>query len=161
MSEEASAVIAQAVAKGISLAVAESLTGGAVAADLVSIPGASAVFRGGIVAYDPVIKHDLLEVDAAALASGGAVTALVATQMAEGVAKRLSSDFAVATTGVAGPDPEPVSGQKPGTVFIAVAGTALGTLVRELSLTGDRAEIRAKATRAALQALADGIAIDD
>ena len=60
MSEEASAVIAQAVAKGISLAVAESLTGGAVAADLVSIPGASAVFRGGIVAYDPVIKHDLL-----------------------------------------------------------------------------------------------------
>ena len=153
MSEEASAVIAQAVAKGISLAVAESLTGGAVAADLVSIPGASAVFRGGIVAYDPVIKHDLLEVDAAALASGGAVTALVATQMAEGVAKRLSSDFAVATTGVAGPDPEPVSGQKPGTVFIAVAGTALGT--------GDRAEIRAKATRAALQALADGIAIDD
>jgi nicotinamide-nucleotide amidase len=50
MSEEASAVIAQAVAKGISLAVAESLTGGAVAADLVSIPGASAVFRGGIVA---------------------------------------------------------------------------------------------------------------
>lgn len=161
MSEEASAVIAQAVAKGISLAVAESLTGGAVAADLVSIPGASVVFRGGIVAYDPVIKHDLLEVDAAALASGGAVTALVATQMAEGVAKRLSSDFAVATTGVAGPDPEPVSGQKPGTVFIAVAGTALGTLVRELSLTGDRAEIRAKATRAALQALADGIAIDD
>jgi len=161
MSEEASAVIAQAVAKGISLAVAESLTGGAVAADLVSIPGASAVFRGGIVAYDPVIKHDLLEVDAAALASGGAVTALVATQMAEGVAKRLSSDFAVATTGVAGPDPEPVSGQMPGTVFIAVAGTALGTLVRELSLTGDRAEIRAKATRAALQALADGIAIDD
>jgi len=161
MSEEASAVIAQAVAKGISLAVAESLTGGAVAADLVSIPGASAVFRGGIVAYEPVIKHDLLGVDAAALASGGAVTALVATQMAEGVAKRLSSDFAVATTGVAGPDPEPVSGQKPGTVFIAVAGTALGTLVRELSLTGDRAEIRAKATRAALQALADGIAIDD
>lgn len=161
MSEEASAVIAQAVAKGISLAVAESLTGGAVAADLVSIPGASAVFRGGIVAYDPVIKHDLLEVDAAALASAGAVTALVATQMAEGVAKRLSSDFAVATTGVAGPDPEPVSGQKPGTVFIAVAGTALGTLVRELTLTGDRAEIRAKATRAALQALADGIAIDD
>jgi len=161
MSEEASAVIAQAVAKGISLAVAESLTGGAVAADLVSIPGASAVFRGGVVAYYPVIKDDLLEVDAAALASGGAVTALVATQMAEGVAKRLSSDFAVATTGVAGPDPEPVSGQKPGTVFIAVAGTALGTLVRELSLTGDRAEIRAKATRAALQALADGIAIDD
>lgn len=161
MSEEASAVIAQAVAKGISLAVAESLTGGAVAADLVSIPGASAVFRGGIVAYDPVIKHDLLEVDAAALASAGAVTALVATQMAEGVAKRLSSDFAVATTGVAGPDPEPVSGQKPGTVFIAVAGTALGTLVRELTLTGDRAEIRAKATRAALQALADGIALDD
>jgi nicotinamide-nucleotide amidase len=64
----------------------------------------------------------------------------------------------VATTGVAGPDPDPVSGEAPGTVFIAVAGGALGTLVRELSLEGDRSEIRERATRAALQALVDGLA---
>ena len=157
MSEEAAAVIATAKKLGLTVGCAESLTGGLVAADIVSIPGASAVFRGSIVAYDSMLKNDLLGVDASTLASTGAVTAEVASAMAEGALARLGVDVAVATTGVAGPDPDPVSGEAPGAVFIAVAGGGLGTLVREMSLEGDRDEIRQRATRAALQALLDGL----
>ncbi|MEQ9086087.1 MAG: CinA family protein [Pontimonas sp.] len=157
MSEEAAAVIATATKLGLTVGCAESLTGGLVAADIVSIPGASAVFRGSIVAYDSMLKNDLLGVDASTLASTGAVTAEVASAMAEGALARLGVDVAVATTGVAGPDPDPVSGEAPGAVFIAVAGGGLGTLVREMSLEGDRDEIRQRATRAALQALLDGL----
>jgi nicotinamide-nucleotide amidase len=116
------------------------------------------VFRGGIVAYDSMLKNDLLCVDASSIAREGAVTAEVASAMAEGALTRLGVDVAVATTGVAGPDPDPVSGLAPGVVFIAVAGGGLGTMVRELSLEGDRSEIRERAARAALQALCDGIA---
>lgn len=157
MSEEAAAVIATATKLGLTVGCAESLTGGLVAADIVSIPGASAVFRGSIVAYDSMLKNDLLGVDASTLASTGAVTAEVASALAEGALARLGVDVAVATTGVAGPDPDPVSGEAPGAVFIAVAGGGLGTLVREMSLEGDRDEIRQRATRAALQALLDGL----
>ena len=157
MSEEAAAVIATAKKLGLTVGCAESLTGGLVAADIVSIPGASAVFRGSIVAYDSMLKNDLLGVDASTLASTGAVSAEVASAMAEGALTRLGVDVAVATTGVAGPDPDPVSGEAPGAVFIAVAGGGLGTLVREMSLEGDRDEIRQRATRAALQALLDGL----
>ena len=157
MSEEAAAVIATASQLGLTVGCAESLTGGLVAAEIVSVPGASAVFRGSIVAYDSMLKNDLLGVDASTLASTGAVTAEVASAMAEGALARLGVDVAVATTGVAGPDPDPVSGEAPGAVFIAVAGGGLGTLVREMSLEGDRDEIRQRATRAALQALLDGL----
>jgi nicotinamide-nucleotide amidase len=157
VSEEAAAVIATATKLGLTVGCAESLTGGLVAAEIVSIPGASAVFRGSIVAYDSMLKNDLLGVDASTLASTGAVTAEVASAMAEGALARLGVDVAVATTGVAGPDPDPVSGEAPGAVFIAVAGGGLGTLVREMSLEGDRDEIRQRATRAALQALLDGL----
>ena len=157
MSEEAVAVIATATKLGVTVGCAESLTGGLVAAEMVSVPGASAVFRGSIVAYDSMLKNDLLGVDASLLASTGAVTAEVAGAMAEGALARLGVDVAVATTGVAGPDPDPVSGEAPGAVFIAVAGGSLGTLVREMSLEGDRDEIRRRATRAALQALLDGL----
>lgn len=158
MSDEARGVITTASKLGLTVGCAESLTGGMVASSIVSVPGASVVFRGGIVAYDSMLKNDLLGVDASTLASTGAVTAEVASAMAEGALLRLGVDVAVATTGVAGPDPDPVSGAAPGTVFIAVAGGALGTLVRELALEGDRAHIRERATRAALQALADGLA---
>ena len=157
MSEEAAAVIATATKLGVTVGCAESLTGGLVAAEMVSVPGASAVFRGSIVAYDSMLKNDLLGVDASLLASTGAVTAEVAGAMAEGALARLGVDVAVATTGVAGPDADPVSGEAPGAVFIAVAGGSLGTLVREMSLEGDRDEIRRRATRAALQALLDGL----
>jgi|AntAceMinimDraft_12_1070368.scaffolds.fasta_scaffold10101_6 nicotinamide-nucleotide amidase len=157
---DAADIIALGTQNQVSVSCAESLTGGEVASHLVAVPGASAVFRGGVVAYDPVIKNDLLGVDAAELFSTGSVSASVATQMAEGAQRLLGTDYAVATTGVAGPDPEPVSGQAPGVVFLAVAGSGLGTLVREIALEGTREEIRARATRAALQALRDAMSHD-
>jgi nicotinamide-nucleotide amidase len=153
----ARSVIETAAAHGVSLAAAESLTGGMVAAALVDIPGASQVFKGSIVAYDLMVKHDLLGVDAAELATRGAVSADVASQMAENAAERMGADFAVATTGVAGPDPDAVSGQKPGVAFIAVAGGTLGTMVRQLMVDGDREQVRMACTKAALQALLDAL----
>lgn len=126
-------------ARGLTIAVAESLTGGLLIAELVSVPGASAVVRGGIVAYATDLKHDLLGVDAALLAAGGAVQAAVAEQMASGVRFRLNADVGLATTGVAGPDPQ--DGHPPGVVWIAVATGGDVRSVR-LELGGDRAAIR-------------------
>lgn len=157
MSDDPRDIIALATKKGLHLGVAESLTGGDVCSALVSVPGASEVLLGGIVAYSPLVKNQLLGVDASELATHGAVTAEVATAMAEGVANTLGADIAVATTGVAGPDPEPISGVAPGTVFVAVTGGPLGTLVREFVASGDREHVRARATRAALQALYDAV----
>lgn len=159
MTDSPEAIVALAAQHGLTLAVAESLTGGDVCSALVSVPGASEVFLGGIVAYSPLIKNQLLDVDASVLATHGAVNAAVATAMAEGVAKRLGSDIAVATTGVAGPGTEPVSGAAVGTVCVAVTGGPLGTMVREFTAEGNRVEIRARATKAALQALHDAVSM--
>lgn len=132
--------------QGRTLAVAESLTGGMVAASLVEVPGASRVLRGAVVAYATELKHELLGVDADLLAAHGAVHPLVAAQMADGVRDRLGADVGLATTGVAGPDPQ--DGQPVGTVFVAVSdGTAV---VRALTLSGDRAAIRAGSRDAVL-----------
>jgi nicotinamide-nucleotide amidase len=152
-------VIETATTRGFSLSAAESLTGGMVSSALVDIPGASAVFKGSLVAYDVAVKQELLGVDPAELAARGAVSAEVATQMAENARERFRSDFAVSTTGVAGPDPDPVTGQEPGVAFIAVAGGNLGTMVRQLALEGDRDQIRLACTRAALLALVDAVAM--
>lgn len=160
MNPEAERIIALGVAHQVTVSCAESLTGGDVASALVSIPGASAVIRGGLVAYHSDLKAGLLGVDASELEQGGAVSAAVASAMAEGAADLMGSDYAVATTGVAGPDPDPVSGLEPGVVFIAVAGSGLGTWVRELSYSGSRDEIRGLATRAALQGLRDALSHD-
>lgn len=157
MRELADAIVHRAIALGVSVAVAESLTGGQVAASLVDAPGASGYFRGGVVAYDSMVKHELLGVDAGMLAMEGAVSADVASRMAEGVCTLLHADFGVATTGVAGPDADEVGGHAPGLVFIAVAGTHLGTIVRELHLDGDREQIRHSATKAALHGLLDAL----
>jgi nicotinamide-nucleotide amidase len=132
---------------GLTMAVAESLTGGLVTARVVDVPGASAVLRGGVVAYATDLKQRLLGVDPALLAAGGAVDADVALAMAAGVRLRLDADVGVATTGVAGPDPQ--DGHPAGTVFIAVQ-TPAGAHVRRLALTGDRAAIRAASVVAAL-----------
>jgi nicotinamide-nucleotide amidase len=159
MSDNPADIIGLATKKGVTLGCAESLTGGLVAAALVEVPGASAVFKGSIVAYDLMVKHDLLGVSAALLAEKGAVNADVAIAMAEGAQGALGVDFAVATTGVAGPDPDPVSGAKPGLFFVALAGGELGTMVREVQVEGDRADIRSAARRAALLALYDALAM--
>jgi nicotinamide-nucleotide amidase len=127
-----------------------------VSAELVSVPGASAVVRGAIVAYDTALKNSLLGVPSALLAQHGPVHAEVAALMAEGVRGVAAvgghpADIGLATTGVAGPDPQ---GDAPvGLVFVALAD-AEGTVVRELRLSGDRAAIRARTVEAALALLA-------
>ncbi|MCU1405820.1 MAG: damage-inducible protein CinA [Glaciihabitans sp.] len=128
------------------LAVAESLTGGLLAAEFVRVPGASAVFAGGIIAYNTELKHTLLGVDAGLLATHGPVHPDVAAQMALGVRTRLAIggnpvDIGLSTTGVAGPGPQ--DGHPAGTVF---AGIAIGDRVDilSLSLEGTRETIRAQ-----------------
>lgn len=129
------------------VAVAESLTGGLLGAAITDIAGASAVFRGGVIAYATELKTALLGVPAGLLAERGAVDPDVAAAMADGVRERLGAAVGVATTGVAGPDP--ADGKRPGTVHIAVS--AEGALVaRALALTGGRGEVRRQAVREAL-----------
>ncbi|MFH9985912.1 CinA family protein [Streptomyces luteogriseus] len=158
MSSTATDVVRLLTVKGETLAVAESLTGGLVAAEVTSVPGASKVFRGSVTAYATDLKHDLLGVDATLLAARGAADPQVAAEMAVGVRKALGTDWGIATTGVAGPDPQ--DGQAVGTVFVAVdgpvgadSGSAGGGKVAALRLNGDRAEIRRESVRSVLALL--------
>ncbi|MFJ3135936.1 CinA family protein [Streptomyces sp. NPDC086843] len=158
MSSRATEVVRLLTVNGGTLAVAESLTGGLVAAEITSVPGASKVFRGSVTAYATDLKHRLLGVDATLLDQRGAVDPQVAAQMAAGVRKALGADWGLATTGVAGPDPQ--DGQDVGTVYVAVdgpfaegAGSASGGKVRRLRLNGDRAEIRMESVRSVLALL--------
>ena len=142
-------LIAALAARGQTVAVAESLTGGLVVARLVDVPGASAVVRGGIVADATELKTTLLGVDPDLLARVGAVDPHVAVQMAEGVRERLAATWGVATTGVAGPDPQ--DGVVPGTAYVAVAGPDGSTFdVLDLGPIG-RAAIRDATVDAALE----------
>ena len=133
--------------RGQTLAVAESLTGGMVCAALTDIAGASQVVRGGVVAYATELKAVLLGVPRELLERYGAVHPDVAAAMADGVRRRLGAGLGVATTGVAGPDPQ--DGQPAGTVHIAVAAQD-DVVVRTLALPGDRAAVRARTVAAAL-----------
>ncbi|WP_097962398.1 CinA family protein [Streptomyces sp. or20] len=139
-------------ARGETLAVAESLTGGLVAADLTSVPGASRSFRGSVTAYATSLKRDVLGVDESLLAERGAVDAEVALRMAVGVRRVLDADWGVSTTGVAGPEPQ--DGQPVGTVYVAVAGPSGVEKVTALRLNGERADIRSESVRSALELLA-------
>ncbi|MET8570514.1 CinA family protein [Streptomyces sp. NPDC004783] len=158
MSSTAADVVRLLTAKGQTLAIAESLTGGLVAAGITSVPGASKVFRGSVTAYATELKRELLGVDAELLAARGAVDPRVAAEMAAGVREALGSDWGIATTGVAGPDPQ--DGQPVGTVYVAVDGplassdrSAPGGKVEALRLNGDRAEIRMESVRSVLALL--------
>jgi nicotinamide-nucleotide amidase len=135
----AAEAIALLTAHGRTIATAESLTGGMLAAALTSIPGASAVFRGGVVAYATDLKASLLGVPAGLLDRYGAVHADVAAAMAEGACGQLAASVGAATTGVAGPDP--ADGQPVGTVHIAVR-CGHRTARRALALSGNRDQIR-------------------
>ena len=135
----AAEVLSLLQAAGWTVATAESLTGGLVAAALTDIPGASRSFRGGVVSYATDLKASLLGVDSAVLAAHGAVYAPVAAAMAAGVRDRLGATVGIATTGVAGPDPQ--DGVAPGTVHIAVSLDD-DTIVRTIALAGDRDEVR-------------------
>ncbi len=146
------------VAAGQTVAVAESLTGGLVAAALTSVPGASAVVRGGVVAYATELKTALLGVPSDLLARHGAVHPDVAAAMASGVRQRLGATYGAATTGVAGPGP--AEGKPQGTVFVAVEGPA-GAAGAGLSLTGDRGQVRDESVRSVLSLLVSVLREDD
>lgn len=137
------------------LATAESLTGGLVGSLICSVPGASVVYRGGVIAYATEVKAATLEVSAELLAERGAVDPDVAMAMARGAAKTCGAHYGVATTGVAGPDP--ADGKPVGQVYLAVAGEA-GSCVLEKNYEGDRAAIRAQAAADAVQLLLDFLA---
>jgi nicotinamide-nucleotide amidase len=151
----AAEVVHELVEHGLTVGTAESLTGGLVCAALTSVPGASAVVRGGVVAYASDVKAALLGVDRDLLEREGAVSAPVAAAMAEGVRRVLPSAVGVSTTGVAGPDP--ADGRPVGTVFVAASGP-WGILVEEHALTGDREAIRGASVQVALQLLHRGLA---
>jgi nicotinamide-nucleotide amidase len=132
------------------LALAESLTGGLLADAFVQVPGASKALRGSVVAYATDVKHSVLGVEEDLLAQVGPVNPEVALAMAVGAANQLGADVALATTGVAGPDEQ--DGNPVGTVFIALV-TPIGSDVRALQLSGDRASIRNQAVEEAVSML--------
>lgn len=140
----------------LQVAVAESLTGGLVMTALTSIPGASAVVRGGVVAYATEVKRSVLGVDAALLDERGAVDGDVALAMARGVRELVGADFGLATTGVAGPEGQ--DGKAPGVVFVAV-DTPFDNWYRELLLEGDREQIRTRAAVAVLELLTEVLSV--
>ncbi|MDH6127692.1 CinA family protein [Kitasatospora sp. GP82] len=143
--------------RGATVAVAESLTGGLLAAALVDVPGASKSFRGSVTAYATDLKASVLGVDEGLLAVYGPVHPVVARQMADGVRRLLGATYGLATTGVAGPDPQ--DGQEVGTVYLALAGPG-GTQVVSPGLSGARDRIRADAVTAALELLSDHVSVE-
>ena len=144
-------------AGGLTVGVAESLTGGLLAEWLTDQAGASATFRGGVVAYATPVKAAVLGVPPELLAARGAVDPEVALAMARGARAVLGAGVGVATTGVAGPDPQ--DGQPVGTVFVAVSGpgSPAGERVEAHRFAGDRAAIRVAAAVAALRLLLAGV----
>ena len=149
--------------QGRSVASAESLTGGQLGSTITAIPGASKIYRGGVIAYATDLKTDLLGVSQSLLAEGGAVQAQVALEMATGAAQRLDAEFGLAVTGVAGPDSQ--DGHLPGTVFVACIqrdeqGSVIDSVVEQLQLFPEftdpqeaRAQIREETVAAALELL--------
>lgn len=140
--------------RGKTLGTAESLTGGMIAASVAGVSGASAVLMGGIVSYDPRVKHELLGVSQSVIDTVGVVSEPCARQMAQGAQRALKVDVAVSATGLAGPTG--IAGSKGGTaqtpvgtVFIGVCGPA-GTRVDECHFTGDRQSVREQSAAHAL-----------
>ncbi|MFC4902437.1 damage-inducible protein CinA [Kocuria sp. CNJ-770] len=154
----AGALVEAAVRRGLTIGTAESLTGGALAAAVVDVPGASGCFEGAVVSYSNRVKTEVLGVPAALLAERGSVDPDVAAAMAEGARRVLGTDWAVATTGVAGPEPH--DGRPVGTVYLGLAGPR-GATALELQAAGDRAAIRAATVAAALERLTAAILLPD
>ncbi|MCW6006139.1 CinA family protein [Micromonospora sp. CPCC 205371] len=138
------------------LAAVESLTGGLLAATLVTIPGVSAVFRGGLVVYATDLKATLAGVPEKLLDERGPVDPDVAVALAQGGRERCRADWGLSTTGVAGPDPQ--NGVPVGTVYVAVAGPS-GSAVRDLHLSGDRQAVRVAAVDAVLALLGERLGV--
>lgn len=147
----ASEVLAALRQRGLSLATAESCTGGLVGGTLTAVPGSSDTYRGGIISYTNEVKHRLLGVPEELLSQYGAVSAQVAEAMALGAASALGADVAVSTTGLAGPGGDEF-GNPVGTVYLACA---LRGAVRSVScrFSGDREQVRRAAVETALALL--------
>ncbi|MGB9377314.1 MAG: nicotinamide-nucleotide amidohydrolase family protein [Mycobacteriales bacterium] len=153
MTDPAAGIHAALRRRGETVAVAESLTGGLLAASLTETAGASTTFRGGLVVYATDLKSVLAGVPAAVLAEHGPVHEEVAAALAMGVSHRCGADWGVGVTGVAGPETQ--GGHRVGTVFVAVArGDRLASVDR-LDIRGERADVRSGAVQAALQALSE------
>lgn len=161
----AAEILQQLESRGFKLAIAESLTGGLLSAEFVSVAGASKVLLGSIVAYQTALKHELLGVSRALLENQGPVDPEVAAQMASGVRTKLAIKtntdenlvIGIATTGVAGPDPQ--DGVAVGTVYVAISGPgAIGDSVYAYQLSGGRDAIRAETVAQALAALGECLA---
>lgn len=151
---DAAALVAALTHRGWTLGVAESLTGGALTAEIVTVPGASATLLGGVIAYATPVKATLLGVDSALLDAHGPVHAEVAEQMAAGVRHSVqvdgrAADVGLATTGIAGPDSP--DGQPVGTVHVGVA-TPDGVRSHSFRFDGDRVAVRAQTVAAAVAA---------
>ena len=153
MAAEFAPLLRKLAAQGLTLATAESLTGGLISKAITDVPGASAVFRGGVVSYQTPVKASLLGVDPELLETQGPVSRSVARAMAEGVRRLLDADLALAVTGVAGPDPDEF-GAPVGLVYVALAGDGW-CLCQELHLAGTRSIIRELTCQAALELLAE------
>lgn len=148
-------VVAALRTRGETLATAESLTGGALAATVVDVPGASAVLRGGLIVYAVDLKATLAGVPEPLLAERGPVDPDVAVELARGARRRCTATWGLATTGVAGPEAH--GGQPPGTVYVGLSGPT-GDRAERYALPGDRAAVRAAAVRAALRLLLAALA---
>lgn len=135
--------------EGKTLATAESCTGGAIGAALTAVPGASKVYKGGIISYWSEIKRDLLGVDQNDLDNLGPVSMQVAASMAEGARKVLHTDVAISVTGLAGPDGDEF-GRPVGTVFVGFSNGAK-TVAKQYRFSGDREAVRQQAAKAALE----------
>ena len=151
-------VVRELIARQLTIGMAESLTGGLVCAALTDVPGASATVRGAVVSYAVEVKARVLGVDPDLLAQRGAVDPDVAVAMAQGAARVLGADLAVATTGVAGPSPS--DGAPVGTVYVAVAWAMGASTVREFHFTGSRAQIRVATVAGALALVRQVLASD-
>ena len=148
-----SRLVAACKERGLTVATAESCTGGLIAARITSVSGSSAIFLGGVVSYANAVKRDLLGVPQEVLERAGAVSKECAEAMAAGVRARLQADVAVSVTGVAGPDGG--TPQKPvGLVYIGMA-TVVGVRVECCQFCGDREAIRKQASDRALALLLD------
>ena len=139
------------VARSLTIATAESCTGGLVAHAITEVPGSSTYFLGGVVSYADAVKRDLLGVPGEVLAAHGAVSAQAARSMADGVRERLQADAAVSVTGIAGPDGG--TAEKPvGLTYVAVS-SGTETSVRRFQWAGDRSANKEASARAALELL--------
>ena len=149
--ELAREVVALLRGRGEVLATAESLTGGLLSGAVTSVPGSSAAYAGGLVTYATPLKVRLLGVPEPLVAEHGVVSAECARAMAVGARGRTGADWALSTTGVAGPDTQ--EGHPAGTVHVGLAGPGGTVSSRLLDLPGDRSEVRAGTVREALALL--------